>query len=63
MAIYAREQVRHVWLVDPVLRTLEVYRLSPNTTYEQLRAWRGEVKVRAEPFEAIELELAALWEK
>src|SRR5262249_14626112 len=27
MPIYAREGVRHLWLVDPVARTLEVYRL------------------------------------
>src|SRR2546426_9535042 len=27
MAIYAREQVSHLWLVDPLPHTLEVYRL------------------------------------
>ena len=27
MPVYAREQVGHLWLVDPRLRTLEVYRL------------------------------------
>ena len=29
MPVYAREGVRHVWLVDPGLRTLEVFRLEP----------------------------------
>ncbi|HKQ69644.1 MAG TPA: Uma2 family endonuclease [Polyangiaceae bacterium] len=62
MGIYAREQVRHVWLVDPVLRTLEVFRLL-GKTYEAIAAWHGELTVRAEPFEAIDLELAILWEK
>src|SRR5262249_34920193 len=27
MGIYAREGVRHLWIVDPLARTLEVYRL------------------------------------
>jgi len=63
MVIYVREQVRHVWLVDPTLHTLEVFRLSRSATYEQIAAWRDDVKVRAEPFDAIELELSALWER
>jgi Uma2 family endonuclease len=63
MVIYAREQVRHVWLVDPMIATLEVFRLLNGKTYEAVAAWRGEVKVRAEPFDAIELELAAIWER
>ena len=62
VAIYAREAVRHVWLVDPLAQTLEVYRLL-GSTYELLGAWHGESNVRAEPFDAIELELAALWER
>jgi Uma2 family endonuclease len=63
MSVYAREQVRHVWLVDPVIATLEVYRLLDRKTYEAIGAWRGDLKVRAEPFDAIELELAAIWER
>jgi Uma2 family endonuclease len=63
MVIYAREQVRHVWLVDPMIATHEVFRLLNGKTYEAVAAWRGEVKVRAEPFDAIELELAAIWER
>jgi Uma2 family endonuclease len=27
MRVYAREQVAHLWIIDPILRTLEVYRL------------------------------------
>jgi Uma2 family endonuclease len=63
MGVYAREQVQHVWLVDPIIATLEVYRLLDRKTYEAVAAWRGDVKVRAEPFDAIELELAAIWER
>jgi len=61
MAIYAREQVRHVWLIDPLLSTLEVFRLLSEKTYEEIAAWRGDAHVRAEPFDAIELELGSLW--
>lgn len=58
--IYAHERVGHVWLVDPLLRTLEVLRLD-GPTYRVVIAVRGETRVRAEPFEALELELALLW--
>lgn len=58
--IYARERVSHVWLVDPLLHTLEVLRLD-GETYRVIGGWRGNSSVRAEPFDAIELELAALW--
>lgn len=58
--IYARERVAHVWLVDPLTKTLEVLRLD-GETYRVIRAWRDEAVVRAEPFDAIELDLAILW--
>lgn len=60
MPIYARAGVEHCWLVDPVLRTLEVYRLE-NGRWSQLQVWIGDAKVQAEPFQAIELDLALLW--
>lgn len=62
MNIYAREQVRWTWLVDPLLRTLEAYRLHEGK-WTLLGTWRDEVLVRAEPFDAIELDLAALWHR
>jgi len=55
-----RESVAHVWLVDPLLKTLEVFRLD-GESYRMVHTWRGSVSVRAEPFDAIELELAILW--
>jgi Uma2 family endonuclease len=60
MPIYARERVGHVWLVDPVAQTLEAYRLEGGR-WLQLGAWTGDARVRAEPFESFELELAVLW--
>jgi Uma2 family endonuclease len=60
MTIYAREGVRHVWLLAPDKRLLEVYRLDAGD-WRRVAVYRDEDTPRAEPFEAIELELAALW--
>jgi Uma2 family endonuclease len=57
---YARERVQHAWLIDPDARTLEVYRLD-GERYVLLAQHEDDERVRAEPFDAIELELAALW--
>lgn len=58
--IYARERVTHVWLIDPLLRTLEVLELD-GTSYRIVVVHRDEDRVRARPFDAIELELGVLW--
>ncbi len=58
--IYAREGVEFVWLVDPVGRTLEVFQLRDKQWVEQ-GAWSGDDRVRAPPFDALELEIGALW--
>ncbi len=60
MPVYAREEVPHLWLVNPLARTLEVYRLAGGR-WVLLATHEGEARVRAEPFDAIELELASLW--
>jgi Uma2 family endonuclease len=57
---YARAGVRHVWFVDPVPQTLEVFRLDGEGWRVALTA-AGADRVRAEPFDAIELELDGLW--
>ena len=62
LAIYAREGVPHAWLVDPIARTLEVLRLNAGR-WTILSTWSGLSIVRAEPFEAIDLDLALLWEE
>ncbi|MCA9704293.1 MAG: Uma2 family endonuclease [Myxococcales bacterium] len=62
LTIYRRERVPWVWLVDPIQRTLEVLHLEPEQDLWTLRAaWRDDACVRAEPFDAIELELGLLW--
>jgi Uma2 family endonuclease len=57
---YAQAGVGHVWLIDPSVRTLEVLRLD-GASWRLAATHEGEAKVRAEPFDAIELELGFLW--
>ena len=60
LAIYAREAVRYAWLVDPFQQTLEVFGLEL-ARWSVLATHEARARVRAEPFEAIELDLATLW--
>jgi Uma2 family endonuclease len=61
MPPYAREGVRLAWLVDPIARTLEIFSLGADGRWV-LAGVHGEAAVvRAPPFDAIELELSALW--
>ena len=62
MRYYAAAQVRHVWLVDPSATTLEIYRLD-GASWRLVETHAGDAKVRPEPFEAVELELASLWSR
>ncbi|MEI8256915.1 MAG: Uma2 family endonuclease [Deltaproteobacteria bacterium] len=57
---YGTQGVRHVWLVDPIAQTLEVLRLEQGR-YVLLLTAATDQKVRAEPFDAIELDLAGWW--
>lgn len=60
MRIYARERAAYLWLVDPLVRSLERYRIEGDH-YAALGTYGEDEVVRLEPFEAIELELRALW--
>lgn len=60
LRLYARHLVPHLWYVDPDAETLEVLRLDGDT-YRVIATHAKDEKVRAEPFAAIELELAVLW--
>jgi Uma2 family endonuclease len=61
LSIYASHRVGHVWLVDPIRKLLEVYVLDPERRWREVRTYQGSTVVRAAPFDAIEIELAALW--
>ncbi|AKT41115.1 Uma2 family endonuclease [Chondromyces crocatus] len=58
---YAAAGVTWLWLVDPLARMLEVFRLGPQKRWVVEQGFSGDAVVRASPFEAIELELSALW--
>ena len=60
MPKYAANEIRHLWLIEPVLQTLEVFRLDAGT-WRLVAAYGGDEVVRAEPFDAIEIRLDALW--
>jgi Uma2 family endonuclease len=60
MKVYAREGVRHLWLVDPPRQALEVYGLE-GARWEPLGTHSGQALVRAEPFTPLLLELGGLW--
>lgn len=58
--VYARERVPFYWLIDPVARTLEAFRLEGELWLE-VATFQADERVRVPPFEAVELELDALW--
>lgn len=60
LKVYARENVAHVWLVDPAAKTLEVLVLD-GPSYRIGEVFSGDRGIRAIPFDAIELDLGALW--
>ncbi len=60
MHIYAREGVDGLWFVDPLARTLEIYRLDVGR-WIVASTHGGDDVVRAEPFAAVELALERWW--
>lgn len=60
MPVYAEFGVGHLWLVDPLEKTLEAYRLHEGQ-WLRIGAWADDDVARIEPFEAVELSLTTLW--
>ncbi|MBZ4419068.1 Uma2 family endonuclease [Myxococcus sp. RHSTA-1-4] len=60
LPLYARAGVSHVWLVDPVARTLEAYQ-RVKRGWLLTGCYESDCVVRAEPFPSSSLELASLW--
>ena len=58
--IYAEAGVKHFWLLDPRVKSLEVFELNGGR-WLLMGTHQGDAKVRFRPFEAIELELGRLW--
>jgi Uma2 family endonuclease len=62
MPVYALHGVAHAWLLEPIQRTLEVFEAQgQGASWRTLGTWEGDVKVKAAPFEAVELDLGSLW--
>jgi Uma2 family endonuclease len=61
LRIYAREGVAHAWLIDPLRQTLEVLALDEHKQWVERGVFEARANVRAAPFDAVELELGALW--
>jgi Uma2 family endonuclease len=60
MPVYARAGVAFAWLVDPLERTVEAYRLEGGL-WVRLGAWADDEVASIPPFEAVPLELRWLW--
>lgn len=60
MRHYARASVPHLWLLDPQPETLEVFRLDGDS-WRLITSVAGAVQIAAEPFDAIEMDLARIW--
>jgi Uma2 family endonuclease len=60
LVVYAREAVSHVWFIDPIAKVLEVLGRDGAGWSTQARHGYQE-RVRAVPFEAVEITLADIW--
>ncbi|MGH9324676.1 MAG: Uma2 family endonuclease [Vicinamibacteria bacterium] len=60
MDVYVRGGVSFLWLLNPIHRTLETYRLV-ESRWTLLATFVGDTTVRAEPFEAIALDMSRFW--
>jgi Uma2 family endonuclease len=59
--IYARENVAHVWLIEPRDQTIEVLKLRDHA-YQLVGTWGGtEEPFAIEPFEAVSFPPSAFW--
>ena len=61
-AVYAREQVSHLWFLDPDARTLEAFELR-NGLWVLLETLVDDAQVSLPPFDAISFPLDSLWPK
>ena len=62
MPRYAEAGVEFAWLIDPLGRSLEVYQRR-EVSFRLVAQHRDSALIRAIPFDAVEIELGALWER
>jgi hypothetical protein len=57
---YIGRGIGHVWLLDQASRTIEAYRLD-HASWTRVAIAVAGGRLRAEPFDDIELDLSSLW--
>jgi Uma2 family endonuclease len=60
MPIYAEAGIPHLWLIDPILRTLEAYE-NQRGRWMLIASHADQEQVRVAPFDAVPLDLGGLW--
>jgi len=60
MRVYARHELAHLWLIDPIDKTLEAYRFQSGS-FMVAGVYGENEKVRLEPFPEVEIDLSNLW--
>ena len=60
LPLYGKLGVAHAWLVDPAAKTVEVLRFADGH-WVLLGTWGDDDSMRAEPFDAVAIDLAPLW--
>jgi Uma2 family endonuclease len=63
LPLYAELGVPHVWLVDPVGKAVEAHADPDGGTWRHVRVYPGDGPARIPPFEAVDLDLPAMWSK
>ena len=58
--VYAREEVRHLWLVEPTDRTLEAFELREGE-WVLIAAAKDDDPISVRPFDAVTFSLGDLW--
>jgi Uma2 family endonuclease len=58
--IYAGLGIGWMWLADPDMETLEVFELRDGV-WARVQAFEGASRIRARPFDAVELDLGHVW--
>ena len=60
MPIYAAHGVEYLWLIDPSVKSLDVFKLGSGN-WILMGTYAEDDKVRAEPFQEVEIHLGNLW--
>ena len=58
--LYARYEVGFYWIIDPEIKSLEAFRLEQGH-WVSLGVFADAIKVKLQPFDAVEIDLSQLW--